>query len=498
MTFMSQGKRHAKIVIIGTEGAGKTIFISCFAKYFEGIGKNGRVLEPMTKATSLYVDENWRILQREEWPPATNAGQFLNLHWQLRIARGSGSPDEVYSLLVVDSAGHDLRCFFADEKIANVEELPLTLKPLAAHCRDSDIVLLLVSLNAFMADTVLAQTTDNQWAIKYSLDYKLASKPSSKCALIFTQSDIHQPLLTQFGNWGAVAAKYLPHVHGAYLKNGKVPVFAVSAVNMTQPVMLPGGATHLMPAGCFGHDGFDGLMTWITNQAKTVAEVHQTDEIDKEINTLRSKISDQDQRISDINQTIRAKELAVQTTSHKKAILPTAIVSALIFLLLMSVCRTAVPFPPIAANYHVIEGPWGENDDVEIQNNNDYSWSNVRVWFGKATKDVGPLTTGQIPAGGSCTWPKAYNFHQEQKDYQFWVDCDESTGIHKITEINWGTLLFLQLIASGVLYTVFFKRLNKPDTMWEIREIATLEMSRKSLGQQLQNLNAQPRPHFNQ
>ena len=495
---MNENERNAKIVIIGTEGAGKTVFISCFAKHFEGSGKNGCILEPMTKDTPLYVDENWRALQNGDWPPATDAGQFLNLHWQLRIVGGNDSQEDIYSLWVVDSAGHDLRGFFADGKITNADALPATLQPLAAHCRDADIVLLLVNLNDFMANTVLPVTTANQWAIKCALDYKLNSNAASRCALIFTQSDNYKELLNQFKNWQAVGEKYLPHVYGAYLKNGKVPIFAVSAVNKTQPMVLPGGVTRLVPAEGFGHDGFDGLMSWISNQAKTVAEVHQTDEIDKEINTLRSKISDQDQRISDINQTIRAKELAVQTTSHKKAILPTAIVSALIFLLLMSVCHIAVPFPPIAAYSHVIEGPWGGYDDVVIQNHNDYSWSNVRVWFGKTGKDNGPLTTGQIPAAGSYTWPKAYNFHQEQEDYQFWVDCDESTGIHKITEINWGTLLFLQLIASGVLYTVFFKRLNKPDTMEEIRQIATLEMSRKSLGQQLQMLNAVLRPHPNQ
>ena len=486
--------QQAQIVMIGTEGSGKTVFITCLAKYFEGCGKNGCALEPMSKDTPLYVDKNWRSLANGEWPAATNARDVFNLHWQLRVNGQSNSMEEIYALRVVDSAGHDLRGFFADEAIANIEKLPGTLQPLAEYCREAEIVLIMANLKDLMATDDLERTTANQWAVKYALDYKLAQKPDANCALIFTQADAYQGELTALGSWKAVAEKYLPHVYAAHLSDGKIPILAVSAVNKTRHVMMDGGVTRTVPAKDFGHDGFDSLIDWIARQAKTTTEARQAKEIEEEKHALQTHIAEVDRRISTTNQTIQAKELAARTASWKKAIVPTAAVSALILLLLVSILpRTAVPLPPLNWSFDIKDRGWGENDDIVIQNNNSYPYSSVRVWGGKSTNDIGPWQVDQIPAHSSYTFYRVYNFHEDHR-YRCWLSCDEQTGTEM--GINWETIICCQLILSGVCYVIFYvvfcEMLKKPATAEEVRQLAELAKYRKSLEQQLENVHCQP------
>ena len=56
------------IVLIGTEGSGKTVLTTVMAKNFHHRTDLGCLLDPQTRQTCEFVDQNWNRLRHGEWP----------------------------------------------------------------------------------------------------------------------------------------------------------------------------------------------------------------------------------------------------------------------------------------------------------------------------------------------------------------------------------------------------------------------------------------------
>ena len=95
------------ISIIGTPGAGKTVFLSVLATKFRRPLKNRPWLEFRNRETETYVMEAWDTLQASDWPSSTQSGTFPRLEWVLHT--GSG---ENHNVSVRDAVGQDFSTIY--------------------------------------------------------------------------------------------------------------------------------------------------------------------------------------------------------------------------------------------------------------------------------------------------------------------------------------------------------------------------------------------------
>ena len=97
----------AKICIVGTEGAGKTIFLSVFAMRYQDASSGHPWMEFKNRETARYVAEVWGTLANQEWPPSTGLGVFPKLEWGLHTAGETGH--EEHNITVLDAPGQAIR-----------------------------------------------------------------------------------------------------------------------------------------------------------------------------------------------------------------------------------------------------------------------------------------------------------------------------------------------------------------------------------------------------
>lgn len=259
--------RKPTIAVIGTEGSGKTVFITALAKYLSTIGSRGVFLNPQGVKTLKYVESVWQTLQQGDWPPSTPPGQLFELQWNLEV--NGELESEVH---LIDVAGQDLRLLFGDEeeRISKKGSLPESMRKLADYCSEADIVMFLINLKDFEGEGNLKQRTENEAAIKGAMDYLSGKGRCKSFCLIITQVDLYQQLAAGRGSWDSLIQKAVPYVYGAYLKSKKTSTFLVSAVNKTRVTVDNTGNPLRMPEPGFGSDGFEHVVDWLIKEVKVI------------------------------------------------------------------------------------------------------------------------------------------------------------------------------------------------------------------------------------
>lgn len=255
------------IVIVGTAGAGKTVFVTCLAKCVQQ-GDKGVILDPQNSQTQCYVEEVWSTLQGGDWPPNTPPGLLPTLDWHLILP--NCAPLDVR---LFDPPGHDIRQLMA--KGATLTEIPAQLVPLASSILTADIVILLVNL----AD-VLGAPNDplrivSELVIKFVLDVIDRRDVPKRAALVFTQADQYPELLRANVALASVAQKHLPLVHQTLGARPWCQLFAVAAVAHTRATVDANGIARRFPVPGFQSQGFDPLLSWIKSRAKELHDREQ-------------------------------------------------------------------------------------------------------------------------------------------------------------------------------------------------------------------------------
>lgn len=246
----------AQVAIVGTEGVGKTVLMTMMAWAFKR-DRDGVRMIPMSRQTSEHVARVWTVLNGGDWPPSTPQGQLLALHWELHV---DGAP--VCDLRCLEIAGQDFRRLFADEEVNNLAELPEQLQQLAGFIQGADVIVFLANLRDFAGEADAQREDENQWAIKFAMDWVRRQARPRRCCLVFTQSDQFGELKRQCGGWDKLAEKYLPYVYSAHISAGTVPVIAVAAVGGTKVVVRDGRPLRV-PDGKWLCKGLDKLAKWI-------------------------------------------------------------------------------------------------------------------------------------------------------------------------------------------------------------------------------------------
>ena len=249
------------VAVVGTEGAGKTVFLTCLIKHAQQSGQ-GISFDPQSAQAQLYIDRVWRRLRDQDWPPSTTAGQLPIFEWTLNLPGLASLP-----LRLIDPPGHDLRRIFSAD--ANLAEIPPELQQLAATVASSNIVILLINLGDFLGTPEGDRRRMSELAIKFVLDAMARRQPAPRVALVFTQADRFPADLKPFVDdpW-SVLKQHLPLVyqsviHHPYYMSGGIRAFIVSAVNKTRFTVDENGVARHFPAPDFQSEGFDGLLQWL-------------------------------------------------------------------------------------------------------------------------------------------------------------------------------------------------------------------------------------------
>ena len=304
------------VAIIGTEGSGKTVFITTLAKRLSVENKLGAFMNPQDRRTVQYIEKVWTILNNSEWPASTSPGELFELEWTLEWRDGLR-----VDIRLVDCAGQDLRALFADEQAANPEGMPEQLRQLADYSRAANIVLLMVNLKDFIGESNDERRTSNEWALKYALDLLGSNGAGAHIALVFTQIDQYQEVLRECSDWKNAAKKYLPYVYGAHLRDDRVATMAVASVVDTQ-VILDNGSPRRVPTPKFRSTGMGTMVKWIGDQAKAVVEKQEAEA--KHEAAIREQKEQDDKRVQ------AAEQRRHKLTSFLKRVGGLAIVAVLL------------------------------------------------------------------------------------------------------------------------------------------------------------------------
>ncbi len=254
------------IAIVGTSGAGKTVFVTCLAQYVQQ-GDRGVILHPQNVHTQIYIQNGWAELQAGDWPPSTLPGDLPSLDWHLTLPNC-----DIFTLLkcppldirMFDPPGQDILTLMANG--ASLTEIPAHLAPLASSIVSADIVVLLVNLADVLGAPNDTHRIVSELVIKFVLDVIDRRNGPKETALVFTQADQYPDFLGASVALTAVARDYLPLVHQTLTTRQWCQLFAVAAVSHTT-IIVENGTARKVPAPGFQSHGFDPLLIWIKARA---------------------------------------------------------------------------------------------------------------------------------------------------------------------------------------------------------------------------------------
>lgn len=252
-----------KIAIIGTEGTGKTVFVTVWASLLKE-NKDGITLIPNGK-TLKYINNNWSLLQQGEWPESTPSTTWTSLEWTLHTATGNEC-----IIHLADVAGHDIRRVFADSPLADDD----SMKRIHDFASDAMIIFFLINLKQLLSRDD-NQRNEDEATLLTAL--QRIHRHGQKACFIFSQWTDCQDWVKSQGGLDAVFSKCLPCLHAAGHILKMIPMFGVSSVVETEMRMDEDGRNYPYPKRNFTSLGFDKLNKWLVNT------------VDKEINLRRNK-----------------------------------------------------------------------------------------------------------------------------------------------------------------------------------------------------------------
>lgn len=386
----------AKICIVGTEGAGKTVFLSVFAMRYQDANTGHPWMEFKNRETARYVAEVWGTLASQEWPPSTPPGDFTKLEWSLHTAVKTDQKE--HNITVLDAPGQDIRAIFDSDP----DSLNANQRELQRRLEEADILLVLVNLVEAIRATDTVQQANVEIPIKLMLDSVLARK-SARVAILLPQHDQLGPYLDSISvprddPMQALHACLLT-VYGVAFRTGEhLKVFFIASVADTEPFVDEQGKAWRRPRADFTSEGLKEVMKWLVTAARKV---------------------DDDKTKQDKEELGRLKE-----TRTKFRALVGAIAFAVLFVIgvIGSVHiessltdEHAIPHPDF--DFGVDQGQWGEKDSIILTNKSQYDFISPRIEVHFNGQTISQrLADGDIlHAGNLYTWRKVFNFKQDQK-----------------------------------------------------------------------------------
>ncbi|MGF0069891.1 hypothetical protein [Candidatus Spyradosoma sp. SGI.093] len=249
----------SKICLIGTEGAGKTVFLTVLAHRYQNSFANGVWLEYQNPRTAKFVSTNWDTLTvKRDWPPSTPTGTFGALKWVFHTPDGASHP-----LSVIDSPGQDIRAIFtADED----EFLDENLSALKQELESADVVLFLLNLQEAIRATTAMELDACQVPVVSFLQWAQAKR--KRFALLLSQSDQIMDWLKVQGISGNFVQnaleRCLPMVHAILFRNEINLDFCITFVAaVAETEYAAGSKLSLRPKANFSSRGLEKVVECI-------------------------------------------------------------------------------------------------------------------------------------------------------------------------------------------------------------------------------------------
>lgn len=152
-----------KALIIGPEGAGKTILIASLSG-FVARNRKDLVMKARDRKTSRYVAKVHSVMDQGDWPPSTRQSEINELKWNL------GRKDsELHELDILDAAGQDYRAVLTDEDSTGLTQ---GQKNLRGNCEDADILIYVLDLQCFVKTRDPESLEEDAWLLRQFVEYE--------------------------------------------------------------------------------------------------------------------------------------------------------------------------------------------------------------------------------------------------------------------------------------------------------------------------------------
>jgi GTPase SAR1 family protein len=255
-----------QIAIIGTEGSGKTVLATVWAKMLsDSVGDV--FLLPKGMQTAMYVEKAWNTLYKVgEWLPSTPPGQQFELQWDLHI-KGQRCAVEL-----IDVAGQDLRkLFYYDRyKTSGLSEHEIGI---INYLQTSTVIVFVVNLRDFIGESDYVKKKENELILKEFLDGYAADNKQQHIAIVFTAWDQYgSGINKKYGSFQNYVQKELSLLYNAakiaYQSGDVLYFFPVAAVAETE-IKTQDGKARRKPKPGFESFGLDKLNNWLINAVIT-------------------------------------------------------------------------------------------------------------------------------------------------------------------------------------------------------------------------------------
>lgn len=251
-----------KIAIIGQDGAGKTTFLSMFARHIAN-RRDPLDIIPENLATGRYVATAWDRLDRAEWPVPTPEGNFERLAWKIK-----SDAQALHDLVLLDYAGQDMREILLEEK---PEELSGVRKELREYIEHSDLLIYLLDMESFVGCASMVEANENLWMFKTFLTRD--NWKNKHRFLVITKSDLYAAIIAESnGDVWSMIEQHRPRIFSLASfsdEAAKIKCFPVTSVRETISLEESGEPTR-KPRLPLESEGFEELVDEILRLGREV------------------------------------------------------------------------------------------------------------------------------------------------------------------------------------------------------------------------------------
>jgi hypothetical protein len=240
------------VMIVGPEGAGKTVLAAVLSDHISRHRPGGLQLREESLPTKQYCADTIQRLRNGEWPDSTRKGTLQKLSWSW------GIDDTWHSVDLIDPPGQDIR-----EELCG-DSARLGLK--AGIC-NADLILLVVDLTSHQV-ALPEIRIQNAWIVEDVL--KLVDFSRTRVLLVASKADELQHILPE-SKWNdrsavlEVLTKLMPEfnatAYSAELSSRAFHALAVAAVVTERTVI--GGRSEPVPSKPLEERGVHALATSI-------------------------------------------------------------------------------------------------------------------------------------------------------------------------------------------------------------------------------------------
>jgi GTPase SAR1 family protein len=265
-----------QISIVGTEGSGKTVLASVWAKRLSDDSNSSIILHPDGK-TGMHIEHIWDTLfNKGEWVPSTETGTKTELSWMLYLTE-DGSKTGI-PIRLIDAAGQDLRVLFSPISDYNRHSnaLPAEQRALLEYVQSSSIIILVANLQDFRGEPEYIKRKENELVLKEIIDMFAADDKHQDIAVVFTAWDLYEAdIAKNFGGFRDYISRELPQLWNAMRLGAKsgdsYKVITVSAVAETEFRSDENGSVFRVPKRGFRSQNLDKLTDWLVKSVRKYA-----------------------------------------------------------------------------------------------------------------------------------------------------------------------------------------------------------------------------------